>query len=602
MTDPTGDQTTVAKAAPTLAPNPLEVALDRQQRGWRHGQRPAVEELVAHDPTLAEDSQALLELIQNEAFLRKELGETPELADYQQRFPKLTEALRIQWAVENFLFSHTPFVAPPRGGDERAPLRIGRYEVLATLGRGGVGVAYKAWDPELKRVVVLKLLRAGRSASVQEMARFRVEAEAIARVRHAHVVQVYDFGDVDGEPFLAMEYCDGGTLAERWLGAALPPREAALMVRQIAEGVAAAHQMRIVHRDLKPGNVLLVSGSAATSASGSLAPQSLTIDSLPYYPKVSDFGLAKLLDSDDGQTRTGTMLGTPVYMAPEQAFGRPAEVGPAADIYALGVILYEALTGKPPFQGTTAAETLDLARRQEPLPPRRLRRSVPADLETTTLQCLQKEPARRYASTAPWRTTWGDSWTASRFWPGAVGPVERLRRWCTRNPIVASLLATVFGLLVTVAAIQALGNARLVQALVQAKMAQRTAQLREAEALVGQAYGVRHSRHEGQRFAALAALSRAAEIGRELSQSPGWFAKLRNEAIAALTLPDIHITRRWAGWPEGAVTVDVSADFTVYARGNRRRGKRPAHGRRRGDRSAAGGWNCRLDFSQPGRA
>src|SRR5262249_1579783 len=224
----------------------------------------------------------------------------------------------------------------------------------------------------------LKMILSGAHASAAELGRFRTEAEAVARLQHPHIIQIYELGEQDGRPFFSLEFCPGGSLDRKLAGTPLPPREAAALVEKLALGIQAAHAKGIVHRDLKPANVLLADGGT---------------------PKVTDFGLAKKL-GEVGQTVTGAVLGTPSYMAPEQAAGKVKEVGPAADVWALGAILYECLTGRPPFKGATQADTLLQVLGDKPVPPRLLNSRVDRDLETVCLKCLEKAPGRRYASAA----------------------------------------------------------------------------------------------------------------------------------------------------------------------------------------------------------
>jgi tetratricopeptide (TPR) repeat protein len=241
-----------------------------------------------------------------------------------------------------------------------------------------MGVVYKARHLRLNRLVALKMIRAGSGASPEMVERFRTEAEAIARLRHPNIIQIYEVGETGGQSFLALEFVAGGSLATRLAAAPLPPREAVALTETLARAVHAAHQQGVIHRDLKPANVLL-------TADGT--------------PKITDFGVAKLVGADQaGQTETGVIIGTPSYMAPEQASGKSKEVSAAVDIYALGAILYEMLTGRPPFRGATSLDTLDQVRTQEPVPPSRLQPRTPRDLETICLKCLYKDPARRYAS------------------------------------------------------------------------------------------------------------------------------------------------------------------------------------------------------------
>ncbi|MDY3552921.1 protein kinase [Gemmata sp. JC717] len=251
------------------------------------------------------------------------------------------------------------------------------YEVEAVLGAGGMGVVFKARHVRLNRVVALKMALAGAYAGAHERERFQREAESIAALRHPNVVQVHDVGDSDGKPYFTMEYVEGGSLAEKLAGTPLPAGAAAALVADLAAAVHAAHSAGIIHRDLKPGNVLL-------TADGT--------------PKISDFGLARRLGGQAALTRTGAGLGTPSYMAPEQARGTAAAVGPPADVYALGAILYETLTGRPPFRAESSAETVHQLLNQDPVPPSRLNGKVPRDLETICLKCLRKEPQLRYAT------------------------------------------------------------------------------------------------------------------------------------------------------------------------------------------------------------
>ena len=251
------------------------------------------------------------------------------------------------------------------------------HEVQEVLGRGGMGVVYRARHVRLNRSVAIKMLLTGANASSAARERFLREAEAVAGLRHPNIVQVHDMGDHDGQPYFTMEFVEGGNLAQKLAGTPQPPRQAAALLATLAEAIEAAHQSGIVHRDLKPANVLL-------TADGT--------------PKISDFGLARRMEGEAGLTWTGTAVGTPSYMAPEQAEAKPLTWGPAVDIYALGAILYELLTGRPPFRAETAAETLRQVISQDPVPPSRLNAAVPRDPETICLKCLEKDPRRRYAS------------------------------------------------------------------------------------------------------------------------------------------------------------------------------------------------------------
>jgi WD40 repeat protein/tRNA A-37 threonylcarbamoyl transferase component Bud32 len=315
---------------------------------------------------------------------------------------------------------------PPRadsGGaatpSRREPVAIPGYEILGELGRGGMGIVYKARHVRLDRLVALKMILAGGHAGAEELARFRTEAEAAGRLRHPNVVHIYDVGEHDGRPYLALEYVEGGSLAARVGDAPLPPAEAAALVRTLASAMQAAHDARVVHRDLKPANVLLaVDGT----------------------PKVTDFGMAKKLD-DDGRTATGAVLGTPSYMAPEQASGKGKAAGPAADLWSLGAVLYKLLTGRPPFQAATVMETVKQVLEDEPVPVRRLNPAVPRDLETVCLKCLEKEPTRRYASAAELAEDLRKFGDKEPVRARPVGAAGRAVKWARRRPMVALLSA-----------------------------------------------------------------------------------------------------------------------------------------------------------------
>jgi WD40 repeat protein/serine/threonine protein kinase/tetratricopeptide (TPR) repeat protein len=335
------------------------------------------------------------------------------------------------------------------------------YEVLGVLGRGGMGVVYKARQQSLKRLVALKMILSGAHAGSQELERFRVEAEAAARLQHPNIVQIYEVGEQGGLPFCSLEYVDGGSLASRLGGTPLPAHEAAALTEVLARAVHHAHQRGIVHRDLKPANVLLRKKSETISKSKIQNPKPAHQDVLDlghsdlgiisdfgfrisdFEAKITDFGLAKRLDEDSGQTRSGAVLGTPSYMAPEQAEGRTREIGPPADVYALGAILYETLTGRPPFRGATALDTLEQVRSQEPVPPRLWQPKVPRDLETICLKCLHKEPRKRYASALALADDLRRFLAGEPILAKAVGPLERGVKWVRRRPAIAALSATI---------------------------------------------------------------------------------------------------------------------------------------------------------------
>ncbi|HSQ55895.1 MAG TPA: tetratricopeptide repeat protein [Gemmata sp.] len=292
------------------------------------------------------------------------------------------------------------------------------YEILGELGRGGMGVVYKARQSGLNRLVALKMVLAGAHAGEHQLKRFQTEAEAVARLDHPNIVRIHEVGEHDGLPYFSLEFVQGGSLSEAIGGKPRPPRQAAALVEHLTQAMAIAHQHGIIHRDLKSANVLL------------------TLDGTP---KITDFGLAKSLESDSEVTKSGTLMGTPSYMSPEQARGDTRAIGPLSDLYSLGAILYELLTGRPPFLAPSMLEVLYQVRNQEPVPPCRLQPHVPKDLETICLKCLQKEPEKRYAGcrelAEDLRRFRGGEAIRAR----PVGKMERAWRWCRRNPRTATL-------------------------------------------------------------------------------------------------------------------------------------------------------------------
>jgi serine/threonine protein kinase len=354
----------------------------------------------------------------------------------------------------------------PNPGASSAGVQVPGYRILSVLGRGGMGIVYKAIQEKANRLVALKMILAGAHADQHDQTRFRVEAEAAARLSHPNIVQLYEVGDTpDGFPYFSLEFVSGGTLAERLKQGPLRPKEAGPLVEMLARAMQYAHERGIIHRDLKPLNILLelpagsrqqTADSKATmkpeadrrTIGGSDTSSLLGTGSLlTAIPKISDFGLAKQLDSEDGLTRTGAIMGSPNYMAPEQAFGLSKNVGPAADIYALGAILYECLTGRPPFKGATMADTLEQVRTMEPITLRAFAKEIPRDLETICLHCLHKDPQRRYGSAEALADD------LRRYYEGkpiSVRPVsnfERTWRWCRRNPGWAGMIGLAISLL-----------------------------------------------------------------------------------------------------------------------------------------------------------
>jgi serine/threonine protein kinase len=421
------------------------------ERRLRAGENCAAEEWLTACPALAARPEYALELIYAEFVVRGRLGQQPCEEEWYARFPQWRADLEQLFQVHDLAGAEQDGsgtiidmrdASPPARLGLAPGSRIGNYELLAELGRGGMGVVYRARQVSLSRVVALKMILAGDLAGPDQVRRFRQEAEAVAQLQHPHIVQIYEVGEYQGRPYLALEYVEGGSLTQKLAAGPLPARLAADLVQSLARAMHHAHQRGVVHRDLKPANILLQTVSTMESAgqSRSVSPKVPVVD--PFVAKITDFGLAKRLNVPGDPTPTGAIIGTPSYMAPEQASGRVHEVGPPTDVYALGMILYELLTGRSAFAGATALETLEQVRTQEPVPPTRLQPRVPRDLETITLKCLEKDRGRRYAS------AWALAEDLERFQTGEtirarpVGSAERLWRWCWRRPAVAALVAT----------------------------------------------------------------------------------------------------------------------------------------------------------------
>jgi WD40 repeat protein len=519
-----------------------------QAARWHAGERVPAEDYLAALPALAGSPEEALVLIVGEVLLRRERGERPGLAEYAARFPHLADRLAVQFEVEDALADQTLPTAAVAGP---GPPSVPGYEVLGEIGRGGMGVVYRARQFHLNRVVALKTLPD--RADTADAIRFLAEAEAVAAVHHPHVVQVFDFGQHDGRPYFAMEFLPGGSLRDRLGGrGTLPPVEAATLVARVARGVQAAHDQQIVHRDLKPANILFDVGGE---------------------PKVADFGLARR-GTGAGLTRTRAVMGTPAYMSPEQAKGDTKFVGPTADVYALGAVLYECLTGVVPFPGDDVLVVLRQVAEDDPQPPRRRNPAVPRDLELVGLKCLRKDPADRYPTAGALaddltRFAAGEPVTARRT------PVrEQMWRWVRRNKRLAGLLALIVLASVSAAVVFAIQGERLRSALQASEddrekltISQREAELRRLDSMIAEARGTTLGRRPGQRFESLRRLDAATALARELGVLPDKSAELRNAFAAALAAPDLELVTTWpAGFPQGSELYDFSGDHSVYAR------------------------------------
>jgi WD40 repeat protein/serine/threonine protein kinase len=466
--DVPGVRTVIANAG-RIDPGELALLLRaHQQRAWRAGQPIYVETYLKELPGWAADDPEVLELIWCEILLREERGEQPLLAEYELRFPKFGSQLHRLAALQQALRSPSarlertrvvddePLTLPPhavrahRAGDADSHVRpiVPGYTILGELGRGGMGVVYKARQVSLGRLVALKMVLAGVHASPEQLARFRSEAAAVARLQHPNIVPIYEISDFQGNPYYSLEFAEGGSLSRYLDGTPLPPKLAARFIETLAGAIEAAHSQGIIHRDLKPGNVLLkqVQRSATQwlerpdGAGGYL-------DTRFWTPKITDFGLAKQFEESDAHAKTqpmthsGAIVGTPCYMPPEQAGGRGEDLGATADVYSLGAILYELLTGRPPFRAASPLDTLLQVISDDPMPPIRLQPGIPRDLNTICLKCLAKEPRQRY-TTAQQLADELHRFLSGR--PILARPIPfwvRGMKWARRRPATAILVA-----------------------------------------------------------------------------------------------------------------------------------------------------------------
>jgi WD40 repeat protein/tRNA A-37 threonylcarbamoyl transferase component Bud32 len=529
----------MGNAAPSAASDAatrFDQLREDQYRRWQAGDRVPAEHYVAELPATA--TEDALVLIWAEVRLRTARGEAPLLVEFQDRFPEHADALARQFELELLMGSLAGATLtqapPPPGPAGHWPAPPG-YELLGELGRGAMGVVYKARQVALNRTVALKVLRGGDIGDADRGARFRQEAELAGRLHHPAIAQVFEYGIHAGRAFIVMEFVDGRTLAAA--DRPQPALAAAGQVEALATAVQFAHSNGVVHRDLKPANVLIGRDGQ---------------------PKIVDFGLAKELESSSAWTATGVILGTPAYMAPEQAAGRVADLGPATDIWALGAILYDLLTGRPPFHGPSPAATLQQVLTAEPAAPTRVRPETPRDLETICLKCLHKDPGRRYESAAALaddlrRFRAGESIRAR-----PVRAPERAWRWCRRNPGWAAMASSAVLLLAVIAGGGVWYSVRLADALEKSDRARAESDARFWENQIAGARLIRQGNGLDARRNALALLQAAAAT----RVSPD----LRNEFVAALALPDVSVARQFNGWPADAVAISFSADFTRYVR------------------------------------
>jgi hypothetical protein len=445
----------------------------RFEAAWQNSPAPPLEGYLgaAEGP---ERAALLRDLLRLDLELRFRHNGVPAVEEYLARFPGNEGVIREE--MEHFaarLNAPQPEAHRDTGSAAATPTSTGNrpetevsipgYEVRRRLGIGGMGIVYEALQVKAARPVALKVIRSGEEADPEELKRFRDEAESAARLQHPNIAQIYEVGDHNGRPFFSMELCSAGSLDHYLRGGPLLPAEAAALVETLAHAMHHAHQEQVIHRDLKPANILLSPARATHATTGSA--DTSTEEGRPslssLLTKVGDFGLARKLDTG-GQTQTGAILGTPSYMAPEQASGRNKELGPACDVYALGAILYECLTGRPPFKAATALDTVMQVISDDPVPPTQLNAKLPRDLETICLKCLQKEPGKRFGSALALAEDLRRFQAGEAIAARPVGRPERAWRWCRRNPVTASMLGAIVFLLLTVVGVSTVLGQRAV--------------------------------------------------------------------------------------------------------------------------------------------
>ena len=518
---------------------------------WSRNDRERPEEYLRRFPSVAADAELAVDVIYTEYVAREQSGESPELAEYEARFPALAKVLSKQIRLHDALeklqdeetqvdLSEADTVAnasnPPLGDP---PTLDTVFELLEQIGSGGMGVVYKARQAALNRFVALKMVRVIDGGNPELLARFRSEARVVASLHHPHIVQVYNYGEHEGLPYIAMELVEGGSLADRLDGTPWRPRRAAALLVKLAEAVQFAHEHHVIHRDLKPANVLIASDANEPDV------------------KITDFGLAKCF-FEESSLHTGSyaFLGTPSYMAPEQANGQTREIGPAADIYSLGAILYELLTGQPPFRGDSPIETLRLLLSTEPVSIHRFSARVSRDLATICDKCLQGEIGRRYASAAELREDIERYLDGKPIQARRISNAERAWRWCRRNPPLAASLGSVAMLLVGIAAVSLWYSGQLRHELTKTQLVQeseraaiQTSQRRLWDAYMSEATARNASRQVGQRFAALETIDKAIALIDTIGRGADQEQQLRNAVLSSVALTDMRTVRAMGEWP-----------------------------------------------------
>ena len=406
----------------------IEPVRERFERAWHSNDNPRIDEFLLEWEGAARC--ALFEqLLGVDLHFRKQAGQVVEPADYADRFPEFLEVIDRIFREPldpsrdtDASLDPTQDATPPASSSQalRLPQQVGNYLLVEEIGRGGMGIVYRAKQINLKRYVAVKMILAGDFANDRELQRFRAEAEAAARLEHPNIVSVYEVGNDNGRLFFSMALVKGGSLSALAAEGPVPARDAAHYIREIAGAIAYAHSKRVIHRDLKPSNILLDKDGR---------------------PKVTDFGLAKRMGDDSDLTVTGQVLGTPSYMPAEQARGDVAAISPLSDIYSLGAILYRLLAGRPPFQSASSVETLYEVIHHEPVALSQLIPNLPRDLETICFKCLDKSPSRRYQSAEQLADELTRFLNDEPILARPLSKPVRLARWCRKNPAIASMIA-----------------------------------------------------------------------------------------------------------------------------------------------------------------